>query len=288
MADTEQPDLTTLTVQLLSAYVANNSVASSELADLIQTTRTALAGEAVPDVPAPPEHVAAVSVRKSLSSRDHLLSLIDGKPYKTLKRHLASHGLTPAEYRERYNLAKDYPMVAPSYSDMRREVSVRLGLGRRPAVSSSAEAPAEVEAAPVTTPVKAKAKSAPKKAPATAVASSPETPAASTPSASPAKSAAPKPEGKPAKPARKAKPKAAAPEAGTVADKPVDEAAAAPSTQPDAAPAKARARKASGAATPATDGAPAPRRRMARSKTDAPVAKAPARRPRKDKSETEA
>lgn len=288
MADTEQPDLTTLTVQLLSAYVANNSVASSELADLIQTTRTALAGEAVPDVPAAPEHVPAVSVRKSLSSRDHLLSLIDGKPYKTLKRHLASHGLTPAEYRERYNLAKDYPMVAPSYSDMRREVSVRLGLGRRPVASSSAEAPAEVEAAPAAKPAKPKAKSAPKKAPATAVAASPETPAASTPPAAPAKSAAPKP----AKSARKAKPKAAAPEAGTVADKPVDEAAAAPSTQPDAAPAKARARKASGAATPATDGAaaPAPRRRMARSKTDAPVAKAPARRPRKDsaKSETEA
>ncbi|WP_159980550.1 MULTISPECIES: MucR family transcriptional regulator [unclassified Novosphingobium] len=156
MAETEQLDLTTLTVQLLSAYVANNSVASTDLAGLIQTTRAALAGQVEPE-PAPvPEYAPAVTVRKSLASRDHLLSLIDGKPYKTLKRHLASHGLTPAEYRERYNLPKDYPIVAPAYSEMRREVSVRLGLGRRPTSASPVTAPTQ-EAAPA-----AKAKAAPK------------------------------------------------------------------------------------------------------------------------------
>ncbi|AXB79703.1 MucR family transcriptional regulator [Novosphingobium sp. P6W] len=160
MAETEQLDLTTLTVQLLSAYVANNSVASTDLAGLIQTTRAALTGQVEPDPVPAPEYVPAVTVRKSLASRDHLLSLIDGKPYKTLKRHLASHGLTPAEYRERYNLSKDYPIVAPAYSEMRREVSVRLGLGRRPETASPVTEPA-VEAAPASAPVP-KAKAAPK------------------------------------------------------------------------------------------------------------------------------
>lgn len=143
MAETEQADLTTLTVQLLSAYVSNNSVPANELADLIETTRTALSGNTAPKVAPAPEFEPAVSVRKSTASRDHLVSLIDGKPYKSLKRHLSSHGLTPAEYRERYKLPKDYPMVAPAYSEARREVAQRLGLGRRRAVAS-----AEVEAAP--------------------------------------------------------------------------------------------------------------------------------------------
>ncbi|GAA0309225.1 hypothetical protein GCM10009087_19090 [Sphingomonas oligophenolica] len=152
MADAETPDLTTLTVQLLSAYVSNNLVPSAELAGLIQTTRTALSGDAVPVEPAVPEFAAAVTARKSLASRDHILSMIDGKPYKTLKRHLSTNGLTPAEYRDRYKLPKDYPMVAPGYSEQRREVAKRLGLGRKPAapavaVRESEEAPAPVETA---------------------------------------------------------------------------------------------------------------------------------------------
>lgn len=131
MAEAEQPDLTALTVQLLSAYVANNTLQSSELPALIESTRKALAGETLqPEAPAP-EHVPAVSVRKSLASRDHIISMIDGKPYKGLKRHLAAHGLTPGEYRQRYGLAADYPMVAPGYSEQRREVARRLGLGRK-------------------------------------------------------------------------------------------------------------------------------------------------------------
>lgn len=142
MAETDQPDLTTLTVQLLSAYVANNSVPSSELAGLIETTRTALAGKPEPETPPQPEFEPAVSVRKSLGSRDHILSMIDGKPYRSLKRHLSSHGLTPGEYRKRYNLADDYPMVAPGYSEQRREVAKRLGLGRKPRAAISTSEPA--------------------------------------------------------------------------------------------------------------------------------------------------
>ena len=73
----------------------------------------------------------AVSVRKSLASKDHILSMIDGKPYKTLRRHLAGHGLTPEEYRARYNLKADYPMVAESYSEARRAMAKKIGLGRK-------------------------------------------------------------------------------------------------------------------------------------------------------------
>ncbi|MFZ2995859.1 MAG: MucR family transcriptional regulator [Sphingobium sp.] len=131
MADSAQPDITILTVQLLSAYVTNNLVPSNELAALIQTTRAALVAdtpEAAPEVPA---HVPAVSIRKSTASRDHIISLIDGRPYKTLKRHLATHGLTPDTYRARYGLPKSYPMVAADYSEQRRAVAQKLGLGQR-------------------------------------------------------------------------------------------------------------------------------------------------------------
>jgi predicted transcriptional regulator len=86
------------------------------------------------------EYVPAVTVRKSLSSPDHLISLIDGKPYKTLRRHLSGHGLTPEEYRARYNLKADYPMVAPAYSEARRAMAKAIGLGRKPGQKLPAKA----------------------------------------------------------------------------------------------------------------------------------------------------
>ncbi len=73
----------------------------------------------------------AVTARKSLASKDHIISMIDGKPYKTLRRHLSSNGLTPEQYRERYNLKADYPMVAESYSEARRAMAHRIGLGQK-------------------------------------------------------------------------------------------------------------------------------------------------------------
>lgn len=146
MSETEQDGITSLTVQLLSAYLANNTVASEDLAGLIQSTRNALASEGVKEEPAAPVFTAATTVRKSLASRDHIISMIDGKPYKTLKRHLTTNGLTPAEYRERYNLAKDYPLVAPAYSDQRRETAARIGLGRKPKAAPAAEKPAAPKA----------------------------------------------------------------------------------------------------------------------------------------------
>ncbi|OHT21632.1 MucR family transcriptional regulator [Edaphosphingomonas haloaromaticamans] len=170
MAETEEAGVMSLTVTLLSAYFANNTVPSGELPALVEGTRRALLGgtpvavsapeveEGAVEAPAPapepapapapaPEFKPAVTVEESLVSPDQILSLIDGKPYKSLKRHLSTHGLTPAEYRARYSLSADYPMVAPGYSAARREVAIRLGLGgKRKSVSPP---PAlEPEAAP--------------------------------------------------------------------------------------------------------------------------------------------
>jgi len=196
MSEADKPDLTALTVQLLSAYVSNNQVPSNEFPGLIQATLAALSGNIAPEALIEPAFTPATTVRKSLASRDHIISLIDGKPYKSLKRHLSSHGLTPAEYRARYNLPKDYPMVAPAYSEQRREVAQRLGLGRKrrepaaeaePAASSPGAQPAEVavEPAPVSkAPRKARAKAVASTAPDGKTASAVEsvTPEAEAPS----------------------------------------------------------------------------------------------------------
>ena len=205
MSEESQPDITTLTVQLLSAFVSNNSVTSEGLPELIRTTRIALtedpAAESADAQAA--TYTPAVSVRKSLSSPDHILSMIDGKPYKTLKRHLATNGLSPDEYRQRYNLPKSYPLVAPSYSEARRAVATRLGLGRKPAVANGVKAAAPQQA-------DAGAKAAPKAAGAAASAKTPAGKVAKA--AKPAKAAAKpaaKPAAAPAKAADGARPKAA-------------------------------------------------------------------------------
>lgn len=80
----------------------------------------------------PAVYTPAVTARKSLANPDVIISMIDGKPYKTLRRHLATHGMTPHQYRERYGLKADYPMVAPTYSDTRRAMAKKIGLGRKP------------------------------------------------------------------------------------------------------------------------------------------------------------
>ena len=74
----------------------------------------------------------AVSARKSLASDDHIISMIDGKPYKTLRRHLSTQGYTPESYRETFGLKPDYPMVAKTYSESRRAMAKQIGLGRKP------------------------------------------------------------------------------------------------------------------------------------------------------------
>jgi predicted transcriptional regulator len=98
-----------------------------------------------------PEHVPAVPVRSSVKP-DYIISLIDGRKMKSLKRHLATHGLTSKEYRERYGLKPDYPMVAPNYSAHRREVAQKLGLGRKGRAAATPVEAAPVVTAPVETP----------------------------------------------------------------------------------------------------------------------------------------
>ena len=90
----------------------------------------------------------AVSVRKSLASKDHIISMIDGKPYKTLRRHLSGHGLTPEQYRERYSLKADYPMVSETYSQARRDMAKKIGLGRKPRAAGEGGAPAKPRGRP--------------------------------------------------------------------------------------------------------------------------------------------
>lgn len=85
------------------------------------------------------DYAPAVSVRKSLASPDHIISMIDGKPYKTLRRHLSTHGMTPDDYRQRYGLKADYPMVAPAYSESRSAMAKTLGLGRKASPAPSSE-----------------------------------------------------------------------------------------------------------------------------------------------------
>ena len=141
MQTTAARNYTELTVELLSAFLANNPVRGEVLPALIASTHAALrSATATADEPiAAPQsdpRQPAVTVRKSLASRDTIISLIDGKSYKSLKRHLTRHGLTPDEYRSRYGLSASYPMVAPTYSEARREIAKRLGLGRKsPAVA---------------------------------------------------------------------------------------------------------------------------------------------------------
>lgn len=132
-----------LATELTIAWLGNqhNRVAADEVPQFLRTmhaTVTELAGGgsergsgSEAEAQAPEEFTPAVSVRKSLASRDHIISLLDGKPYKSLKRHLSRHGLTPVEYRARYGLKPDYPMVAPAYSEARREMAKKIGLGSK-------------------------------------------------------------------------------------------------------------------------------------------------------------
>lgn len=123
--------LTELTVDIVSAYVANNPVPVSDLPSVIASVFQSIAnlGGVKESVVEP--QIPRVSVRKSIT-HDYLISLEDGKPYKTLKRHLAKLGLTPEQYREKWSLPQDYPMVAASYSEQRSAMAKNLGLGKKP------------------------------------------------------------------------------------------------------------------------------------------------------------
>ena len=125
--------LITLTSDIVAAHVSNNSVSLADLPTLITNVYGALAGLGVSE---PVVEVAplepAVSIRSSVKP-DHIVCLEDGKKLKMLKRHLSTHyNLTPDQYRARWGLPSDYPMVAPNYAAHRRELAKQIGLGRKP------------------------------------------------------------------------------------------------------------------------------------------------------------
>ncbi len=176
-----QPDLNVveMAAEIVSAYVRNNSVPVSELPSLLQSVHESLGSilngskpEAVKEPPQP-----KVPVKKSVTN-EFIVCLEDGKRFKSLKRHLHSeHGLSPQEYRDKWGLAKDYPMVAPAYADARSNLAKTMGLGRKagtpamempepepeaaepvPAPAPQAEPAAEAEAEPAKKPRRGRAK----------------------------------------------------------------------------------------------------------------------------------
>ena len=125
-----------MAADIVAAYVANNPVPAANLAELIATIHGAVAGLSKPPVPAVVPQAPAVNPKRSVHP-DYIISLEDGKRFKSLKRHLSTqYGLTPDAYRTKWSLPADYPMVAPNYAASRSVLAKKLGLGRKPAAKA--------------------------------------------------------------------------------------------------------------------------------------------------------
>lgn len=130
-----------LTADIVSAHVSNNTVAASDISALIAQVYGSLAGLGNPVEPEAPAQEPAVSIRSSVKP-DYIVCLESGKKLKMLKRHLMTrYQMTPADYRAKWKLPADYPMVAPNYANQRKELAVKIGLGRK-----KVEAPAPARA----------------------------------------------------------------------------------------------------------------------------------------------
>lgn len=129
-------DLTTLTASMANAYFEFNKVGVDEVPNVICSIHGALAQAESGVEPEPEvERPTPAQIRRSMSG-DSLISFEDGKQYSRLKRHLTTRGMSPAEYRAKWGLPADYPMVSPSYSAKRSELAKSLGLGRKPGAGS--------------------------------------------------------------------------------------------------------------------------------------------------------
>jgi predicted transcriptional regulator len=163
----QQLDYASITADIVSSYVANNSVHRADLPNVIASVHAALQGLAAPKQEEPVKQLQpAISIRKSVTP-DFLISLEDGKKYKTLKRHLGKVGLTPEEYRAKWGLPADYPMVAPNYAAKRSELARSSGLGQQRKTTTASKAAAlkkESVAGPTETPKPKRGGSAKKKA----------------------------------------------------------------------------------------------------------------------------
>lgn len=132
-------DLRGLVAEIVAAYVGGNSLPASQVPEVIRNVHDALAGLESDEVKAPVEPLKpAVPIRRSVTP-DYIVCLEDGKKLKMLKRHLsATYNMTPAEYRAKWNLPADYPMVAPNYAARRSEFARQIGLGRKSSAGQSA------------------------------------------------------------------------------------------------------------------------------------------------------
>jgi predicted transcriptional regulator len=139
----DNTELLTLTADIAAAYVSNNTVQATDVPSVIQTIYRALAGVGSAAVaPAPEPQKPAVPIKKSITP-DFLISLEDGKKYKSLKRHLRTqYNMSPEDYRAKWGLQKDYPMVAPNYAASRSALAKSMGLGRGGAAKPAAKAKA--------------------------------------------------------------------------------------------------------------------------------------------------
>jgi predicted transcriptional regulator len=133
--DTYQPNAVELATELTIAWLSNPNTRTSAddvpafLSQMHSSVRSLVGGSQTEETPAE-------------EPKEYIISMIDGKPYKTLRRHLATNGMTPVEYRERYGLKADYPMVAPTYSEARRTMAKSIGLGRKPGQTNEVRAEA--------------------------------------------------------------------------------------------------------------------------------------------------
>jgi predicted transcriptional regulator len=131
MSEETNTELLSLTADIVAAHVANNRVATNEVSDLIAQVHAALAGLTEPKKADEPEPQPAVPVRSSIK-HDYIVCLEDGKKLKMLKRYLrTNYNMTPEEYRAKWKLPRDYPMVAPAYAEQRRGLARAIGLGRK-------------------------------------------------------------------------------------------------------------------------------------------------------------
>ena len=129
--DTAEDTLLTLTADIVAAHVSNNSVAVNDLPNLIQNVHAALTGISGSTAAPEPKAEPKVSIRSSIKP-DAIACLECGKKQKMLKRHLmTNHQMTPAEYRQKWGLSPDYPMVAPNYAEQRRTLAKKIGLGTK-------------------------------------------------------------------------------------------------------------------------------------------------------------
>lgn len=151
--------LVTLTADIVSAHVSNNNITQAELPELIGSVFAALSGLEAPAEPAPVRQKPAVSIRTSVKP-DYIICLEDGKKLKMLKRYLRTNfDMSPDEYRRKWGLPSDYPMVAPDYSEKRRKLAHMIGLGRKAADEDLVPPEPVIEEAP--TPVPEVAEDAP-------------------------------------------------------------------------------------------------------------------------------